>query len=103
MCRLEMPDAPCLEAGSGSRRIALPMELCTIAPGQRHLRLTPDQTATMIRTAAAPPSERERFITETVGQTAGFGNDPQLREFGVRVEPRMIEVNWFSRTLTRIS
>lgn len=87
-----MPLVPCLEGGSRKRPIALPLELCTIAPGQRRLQLTPDQTAAMIRTAAARPHQRAEFITRIMQRTTGFESDPHLREFGVRVDPRMIKV-----------
>lgn len=94
LSRLDYPNAPLLEVGTRSRPIALPMELCVISPGQRRLKLTPEQTSEMIRHAAARPQVRANFITDTVARTSGFDSDPNLKEFGIKVEPRMIEVGF---------
>lgn len=43
-CRLQLPTAPCLRVG-GRKAVALPMEVCKIAKGQRRLQLDDKQTA----------------------------------------------------------
>ena len=93
MCRLKYPTAPCLNVGSPQRPSYLPLEVCSIAPGQRRLKLDERQTAEMIKTAAKKPHERAAFIEKAVNEQAQFPNDPVAKAFGLKINPKMMEVN----------
>ncbi|KAK9827384.1 hypothetical protein WJX81_005044 [Elliptochloris bilobata] len=91
--RLQYPDVPCLNVGTPRKPNYLPAELCTIAPGQRRLKLDERQTAEMIKTAAQPPDERARFIEKSVTEFARLPSDETVRAFGMKVDSHMIEVD----------
>ncbi|PSC71066.1 argonaute 1 isoform B [Micractinium conductrix] len=81
---------PCIAVGNG--KVILPPELCTIAAGQRRAKLTETQTAEMIKTAAQRPDEKARWIDSVVQQKAGWGTDPGVRAFGMRVDGKQMQV-----------
>ena len=93
--RLALPHVPCLNVGTPRKPIYLPAEVCTIAPGQRRVRLDEKQTAAMIKTAAQKPDERAWNIERSVNEKGGLPNDPHVRAFGMSVEPSMIAVRAF--------
>ncbi|KAG8228781.1 hypothetical protein J437_LFUL006659, partial [Ladona fulva] len=63
--RLQYPHLPCLHLGSLQRTMYMPIELCTVAPGQVVMRkLTEMQTRNMVREAATPaPVRKEKIMT----------------------------------------
>lgn len=62
-------------------------------PGQKYKKkLSPMQTANMIRTAAQKPDERKYHIERVLEQRARFNEDPTVRAFGMRVRNKMQEV-----------
>ena len=78
--------------GSRDKMNLVPMELCTIGPGQEYQRkLNVQQTAAMIRAAATPADERKKKIQDALTGMQ-FGADPYLRDFGIVVESRMAQV-----------
>ncbi|KAL0270928.1 UNVERIFIED_CONTAM: hypothetical protein PYX00_008198 [Menopon gallinae] len=78
------PKLPCLWVGSLNNKIYVPIELCSILPGQvRNGKLTDDQTRNMIKYAADPPPERKRKIMEQYNH-ANFSNE-YTNEFGISV------------------
>lgn len=78
--------------GNTKRPIYLPLEVCKIAKGQRRLKLDERQTAEMIKTAGKKPQERANFIQRAVNEQAKFPTDPVIAAFGMKVDPRMMEV-----------
>ena len=46
----------------------------------------------MIKTAAKKPQERSAFVEKAVNEQAQFPNDPVARAFGLKINPRMMEV-----------
>ena len=93
--RLLLPHVPCLNVGTPRKPIYLPAEVCTIAPGQRRVRLDEKQTASMIKTAAQKPDERAWNIERSVNEKGCLPNDPHVRAFGMVIEPSMIAVRPF--------
>lgn len=86
------PDLPCLNVGSKERDIYLPIDVCNILEGQRCVKkLTDIQTSNMIRQTAKPAWQREKTINETV-KSARFSRDAVANEFGIRVDPKMVEI-----------
>lgn len=84
--RLEFWYLPLIEDTRGA---FLPMELCVIQPNQKYMyKLSPDQTASMIKFAVTRPRERIASIKHGVGMLK-WNDDPYLRYFGVKVDPEM--------------
>ncbi|KAL2072104.1 hypothetical protein VTL71DRAFT_11447 [Oculimacula yallundae] len=66
-----------------------PMELCTICPNQRYnFKLSPDQTANMIKFAVTRPKERIQSIEHGVNMLK-WHEDRYLKHFDVKVNPTM--------------
>ncbi len=73
-----------------------PMELCTLVPNQRYnFKLTPDQTAAMIKFAVTRPKERVQSINHGIGMLK-WNEYKYLRHFGVKIDPKMTEVSQIS-------
>ena len=86
------PLLPCLHVGQKTRNIYLPIDVCTIVGGQRCMKKLSDlQTANMIRHTAKPAYEREQVINTTV-KRAAFNDDLVVKEFGIGVDSKMVEV-----------
>ncbi|XP_037419045.1 protein argonaute 12-like [Triticum dicoccoides] len=76
---------PCLQAGSDSRPIYLPMEVCSIVGGQRYSRkLNERQVSSILKMACERPAQRESSVLEIVNRNS-YGNDDYLKEFGMKV------------------
>jgi len=71
-----------------------PMELCTLAPGQRRRVLNDRQTSEMLKFAGLNPELRRQFLEQVVGDDVlgGFNNDPAVKAFGIQVKTTMVEV-----------
>eukprot|EP00794_Sanderia_malayensis_P018557 gene18557-20424_t len=96
--QLRYPNLQCLKAGSAEKTIHLPMELCTIVPGQRCVkRLSESQTSVMIRKTATDALERKKNIESRVKQ-AEFDRDPHLKSFDMRIDNQF--VSFEGRVLT---
>ncbi|EKD12356.1 piwi domain-containing protein [Drepanopeziza brunnea f. sp. 'multigermtubi' MB_m1] len=66
-----------------------PMELCTLVPNQRYnYKLSPEQTAAMIKFAVTRPRERLQSIHHGVGMLK-WAEDKYLKAFGVKIDPNM--------------
>lgn len=86
---LRYPNYPVVET---LRDGSFPLEVCQILPWQRYpFKLTPAQTSDMIRFAVTRPAERSKSIAENV-EKLGWGSDEYLRDFGIRVNPNMTQV-----------
>uniref|UniRef100_A0A0D9W0G8 Piwi domain-containing protein n=1 Tax=Leersia perrieri TaxID=77586 RepID=A0A0D9W0G8_9ORYZ len=63
--RLKYPSWPCLQAGSDSRPVYLPMEVCKIVEGQRYsMKLNDKQVTSILRATCQRPQQREQSIHE---------------------------------------
>jgi eukaryotic translation initiation factor 2C len=84
--RLEFWFLPLIET---TRDGLFPMELCTIQPNQRfQYKLSPDQTANMIKFAVTRPKERLQAIQHGVGMLK-WHQDRYLDHFGLKVDPNL--------------
>ncbi|KAJ8109037.1 hypothetical protein ONZ43_g6248 [Nemania bipapillata] len=84
--RLQYPRLPIIET---IRDGFFPMELCNVADFQRYpYKLTPTQTASMIKFAVTRPAQRKADIVQGF-QQLNYANDPYLAEFGIKISPNM--------------
>nr|QUP51772.1 Ago2b [Locusta migratoria] len=93
--KLKYPKLPCLHVGSPNRAnpIFLPVELCTILPGQVTFRkMTEQQTSTMIRQAATSTDRRRQKIDTAIRQ-ANFNKDKGIQEFGIVISDQFESVS----------
>ncbi|KAJ3287814.1 argonaute 1 [Borealophlyctis nickersoniae] len=91
--QLYFPHLPCLIVGDPSKHVYLPMEVCEVVPGQRHLRkLNERQTAEMIKFTCQPPHVRSNKISAGITILQQRDND-YLREFNVQIGHEMAIVN----------
>jgi eukaryotic translation initiation factor 2C len=87
--RLEHPDLPLVATAHGAM---YPMEVCTLADMQLYrYKLNPDQTANMIKFAVTRPPKRRSDIEGGV-KTLAWNQDDHLREFGIQIQPKMLNV-----------
>lgn len=71
-----------------------PMEVCDLMPNQRYaFKLSPDQTAAMIKFAVTRPKERIKSIQNGIDMLK-WNQDPYMRHFGFAVEPNMTLVSF---------
>ncbi|KAJ3190960.1 hypothetical protein HK101_008206 [Irineochytrium annulatum] len=90
---LYFPHLPCLIVGDPSKMIYLPMEVCDVVPGQRHLRkLNERQTAEMIKFTCQPPHIRSNKISAGITILQQRDNE-YLKEFSVQIGHEMAIVN----------
>ncbi|XP_057456038.1 protein argonaute 5 isoform X3 [Lotus japonicus] len=83
---LKHANLPALQAGSDTKPIYLPMEVCVIAAGQRYTkRLNEEQVTALLRATCQRPQDRENYIKQIVKQH-NFNNDKFVREFGISVK-----------------
>ena len=62
---IKIPDMPVLNIGNKENPMYMPAEYCSVLPGQSSMKkLSPDQTATMIRFACRKPFLNAKSITE---------------------------------------
>ncbi|RKP24709.1 Piwi domain-containing protein [Syncephalis pseudoplumigaleata] len=87
--RLRHPMLPCVVDTKGS---LFPMELCVIEPNQRvRHQLNEAQLAEMIKYAAEKPHQRRNRINDC-HHLVEFNRDSTLKQFGVRVDNRMVSI-----------
>ncbi|KAF9976844.1 Eukaryotic translation initiation factor 2C [Actinomortierella ambigua] len=87
--RLLYPHLPCVTTSKGA---AIPIELCSVVPGQPHFRkLNEKQTADMLRFTCKPPHIRANKIREGL-RILNFHENEYLLDFGVRVANEMADV-----------
>ncbi|KAE8440738.1 hypothetical protein EG329_006633 [Mollisiaceae sp. DMI_Dod_QoI] len=68
-----------------------PMELCTLAPNQRYnFKLSPEQTAAMIKFAVTRPKERIASIRHGIGMLK-WNQDRYLNHYGVKIDDNMTQ------------
>ena len=77
--RLTAPDLPVVNVGNRANPIYLPPEVCTIIPGQASAsKLSPEQTAEMIRFAVRNPSVNANYIVTEGAKTMGINPQSNL-------------------------
>ncbi|XP_064459891.1 protein argonaute-2-like [Ornithodoros turicata] len=83
--RLTYPNLPCVQSGSPSHPVFLPLEVCEIVEGQHcKKKLDENQTSEMIKRTAQPPSKRFHEIRQSVKDLV-TSNEPYLKEFGIKI------------------
>jgi eukaryotic translation initiation factor 2C len=96
--RLSAPQAPLVNYGTAKDAKWIPVELCSILPGQLARRLLHGpQTSEMIRFAARRPHENATSITGdglnvTKIQPVANGLNTALSQFGIKVNPSLMTV-----------
>ncbi|KAF0908875.1 hypothetical protein E2562_028754 [Oryza meyeriana var. granulata] len=90
--KLQYTSWPCLQSGSTSSPIYLPMEVCTIIEGQRYSKKLSDKQVTgILRSTCQPPRKREQKIIEMV-QHNNYRADRVVREFRIDISNQMANV-----------
>lgn len=85
---------PALQAGSDTRPVYLPIELCKIVEGQRYTKkLTDRQVTNMLRATCQRPHERQSSIQRTVERNNYNGNQLVSTEFGIQVSNELTSVD----------
>ncbi|KAG0084009.1 Eukaryotic translation initiation factor 2C, partial [Podila epicladia] len=88
--RLLYPFLPCVVTG---RDVFLPMEICHVIEGQRHIKkLNEKQTADMIRFTCQPPHVRANKIKDGLKILNYQGNE-YIKDFGMKIATEMAEIN----------
>ncbi|KAM0928317.1 hypothetical protein ACQ4PT_002411 [Festuca glaucescens] len=83
--KLQHTNWPCLQSGSDSRPVYLPMEACKIEEGQRYSKKLNDKQVTNIfRATCQRPQQREQSIREMVLHNK-YAEDKFAHEFGIKV------------------
>lgn len=94
---LKYPDLPCII--DNGRKI--PLELCKLVEKQRVSRkMTPDETSEIIRRAALPAIRHFEEVEKNVQEVIKTSRET-AREFGIELNPKLIEVD--GRELGQIS
>eukprot|EP00898_Chlorokybus_atmophyticus_P007083 jgi/Chlat1/7376/Chrsp6S07414 len=92
---LKYPKLPCANAARGlnANPQYYPLEVLKVVAGQRHIgRLSARQVAEMLKVQKQRPDQRKQDIDRTVRECR-FETDRYTRQFGVYVNPNMLEVN----------
>ncbi|KAI7907008.1 Piwi domain-containing protein [Cokeromyces recurvatus] len=88
--RLNFPFLPCVVV---KKDIYLPMEVCEVIPGQRHMKkLNEKQTAEMIKFTCQKPNVRANKIKQGLNLLQ-YRDNPYMQQFGMAVKPDMAVIN----------
>ncbi|KAL2915988.1 hypothetical protein HK105_204412 [Polyrhizophydium stewartii] len=91
--QLAFAHLPCAVVGDPARPVFLPLEVCEVLEGQRHLRkLNERQTAEMIKFTCQPPHIRSNKISAGITLLQQHDND-YLRDFGVQIDHEMATIS----------
>ncbi|KAL3699228.1 hypothetical protein R1sor_017250 [Riccia sorocarpa] len=84
--QLKQPTLRALDLGNPKKPMYVPIELCTIVPGQRYKKLlNTTQRQGMIRECKQDPAQRVKMITSMM-QTNEYHKDEMLRAFNVLID-----------------
>ncbi|XP_041992116.1 protein argonaute MEL1-like [Salvia splendens] len=91
---LDYPNLPAIQAGSDTKPIYLPMELCKIVEGQRFSRkLNERQVTALLKATCQRPKDRESSILQMVRKN-DYNNDKLVNgQFGINVRSEMVSVD----------
>ena len=79
--------------GSIDKPNFIPVELAEVKPGQRQLKLDPEQTNALISQTAVAPHLRHKRINDAVNTQANLPADAVARGFGMQVSPEMAQAS----------
>ncbi|KAI8908310.1 Piwi domain-containing protein [Gorgonomyces haynaldii] len=89
---LQFPGLPCVVVGNPQRPGYMPIEVCDLLPGQRHLkRLSERQTSEMIKFTTQQPQVRKSKIDAGL-DVIQDAQDPYMQTFGVGLEREMLVI-----------
>ncbi|KAH7943164.1 hypothetical protein HPB52_005953 [Rhipicephalus sanguineus] len=91
--RLVHPNLPCIQVGSATHPVYLPLEVCELVEGQHcKKKLDENQTSEMIKRTAQPPAKRFNEIRQSVRDLVS-SSDQCLREFNIKIstEPTQLK------------
>ncbi|CAH0557927.1 unnamed protein product [Brassicogethes aeneus] len=89
---LQYPNMPTLWVGPTTRKILLPVEMCTVQEGQAIKRkMNENQTSNMIKVAATNTAMRKQKIMDGVNK-ASYNTDPVIKAFGFSVGNKFEEM-----------
>ncbi|KAL9244297.1 hypothetical protein vseg_018089 [Gypsophila vaccaria] len=84
---------PCLDVGTPSKPIYLPVELCSMVSLQRYKKsLSPAQQVTLVEKTKQKPLERMKALTDEV-ENSHYKNDPLLATCGISIEKTFMHVS----------
>ncbi|KAF9408609.1 hypothetical protein BGZ94_002247, partial [Podila epigama] len=87
--RLMYPFLPCVVTG---RDVYLPMEVCHVIEGQRHVKkLNEKQTADMIKFTCQPPHVRANKIKDGL-KILNYQENEYIKDFGMKIATEMAEI-----------
>ncbi|XP_077510113.1 protein argonaute-4-like [Amblyomma americanum] len=90
--RLSYPNLPCVQGGSPSHPVYIPLDVCELAVGQHcRKKLDENQTTEMIKRTAKSPAKRFQEIRQSVRDLVS-SMDEYLREFGVKINTEPTQV-----------
>jgi eukaryotic translation initiation factor 2C len=80
---------PCVVVGA--KNVMLPVELCSVVPGQRQLKLSGNQQATMIKASTEKPDQKMSILQHQAAEVAKRANK-ELHQFGMSMATDMMNV-----------
>ncbi|KAL2831778.1 ribonuclease H-like domain-containing protein [Aspergillus cavernicola] len=89
------PNLPVVNVGTRDQPSYLPVEVCSVEPGQAaKAKLSPNQTREMLKFAVRSPAQNAMSIVTRGTQTLGLGDsgNPSLVDFGIQANPSLITV-----------
>ncbi|RDB19427.1 Protein argonaute-2 [Hypsizygus marmoreus] len=94
---LHYPHLLCVEVGSGA---LIPLEICTVPPGQiMRKQVPPEKTKAVVEFATKKPAERLASIRQGI-QVLSYGQSDYVRQFGMNVETAAGPLQIQARVLT---
>ncbi|XP_074307766.1 protein argonaute 6-like [Silene latifolia] len=84
---------PCIDVGTPSKPIYLPLELCSLVSLQRYTKsLSPAQQVALVEKTKQKPPERMKALMDAM-ENRDYENDPLLATCGVSVEKKFMHIS----------
>jgi len=91
--RLTYPQLPCINVSTQpDKKTWIPVELCTVQPGQRRTKLDGPQTAAIIKKAAQRPGEKMEYLNG-IASWVQENSKALLSKWGLQMSDKMAEVD----------